>query len=218
MEFAVDHSEDGAEYLEEIVRYIAREYEVPETEALVRVDRFFRPYRWNFDGEEAIEGLYHRHVDEWARIIYWGFDEWGDPRSPGEGPPRPLPSPGDPRLGGRALDEGNMQINIVLTWDATLDEVGAAVTGHPVTTNGLGARFEVGAFRVGVVPGPGRLDEGRWLLSCRPRADASWQDVVLTTREITCSAELAGAEGADVEMLDFGGPTRILATSHWALL
>jgi hypothetical protein len=217
VEFAVNHSEEGAEYLEEIVRYIAREYDVPESEALMRVDRFFRPYRWDFQSEDAMEGLYRRHVYEWARLIYWGLDEWGEDRLPGDGPPRPLPSPGDPRFGGRALDEGNMQLVVVLAWDATLDEVGAAVTGHPVTTRGLAARFEAGAFRVYVTPGPGEFDGGRWMLHCLPRADASWQDVTLTMRQIACRAELAGAQDIDVELLDFGGPTDLLRTTRWGL-
>lgn len=72
MSFSFETDRDGREYCEEIVGVMVALFEIPEDEALGRLNRFWKGKP--IVGEHDM--VYHREPEYWAKTIYYGKDSF----------------------------------------------------------------------------------------------------------------------------------------------
>ncbi|MFF7249080.1 hypothetical protein ACFZBU_34825 [Embleya sp. NPDC008237] len=220
--FGVRAGEKAYEYLSRIVEAMTREFGVPAGEAHIRVDRYFRPYRWDFTDEDDRRSLFEDDPKFWAGTIYFDVDAWRQENAADWSRlrPRRLPEPGDPAFGGLALGEHPPPVVYRVVWDGELDLLASVVAGCRQVTGGRVARLENDRMAVAIRPGPGdpdRLlsgaedpDDGLWDVSCTPEPDAPWQDVSADLRAIMFRLRAAGLVCRRVSVPGHGSPIAIL--------
>ncbi|MEU0932588.1 hypothetical protein [Embleya sp. NPDC005971] len=217
MGFAARVDDAGESYLMRVVAEIERLFRISREEALVRVDRHFRPYRWDFTREADSSFLTMHSPEYWARRICLG-DDFDDPGKPDREDlsPVPVPEAGDPEFGGRAMGEGGFGIQWIVPLNVDLSAIASVVSGSPQTADGyvfgmVGENMEI---KILATAGPAR--EGAWMILCMPNADASWQDVAVDVRRIAYRLEAAGVVDNSLNLVDFHGPTRLLTWSFYS--
>ncbi|WP_406294751.1 hypothetical protein OG948_07175 [Embleya sp. NBC_00888] len=219
--FGVRGTDEVYEYLSRIVEAMSREFGIPASEAHIRVDRHFRPYRWDFTDEDNERFLFEYGAEDWAGRIYFEVDPWRQEHAADWSRlrPRRVPEPGDPAFGGLALGEHPPPIVFHVAWDGELDVLASVVAGSRQVTGGRVARLENDRMTVKIRSGPVDPDrilsgsdpgEEQWDVSCEPEPDASWQDVSADLRAIMFRLRAAGLVCRRVPVPGRGNPIAIL--------
>ncbi|MFI6980337.1 hypothetical protein ACIBSV_17325 [Embleya sp. NPDC050154] len=210
---AVDSNDNRR--LARISERIVEVFGISAEEAFVRVDRFFRPYRWDLTDDTDQYALQERSRDEWAREIYLGDDherlvaEFGLRGAPA----RPIPGPGDPAFGGREMSEGALCLSLTHPWQGDWEDLTDLVGDVLGADRAEGHSFETDVMLVRVLPGPtppyGESDE-RMTVSCYPRSAATWGDVAIVLRKIAYRLEETGVTHVEMALVDVAGPSDLL--------
>ncbi|WP_439676260.1 hypothetical protein [Embleya sp. MST-111070] len=212
--FAVRGTEGAYGFLFEIVDMMVRMFGVSEEEAFLRVDRHWRPYRWDFTEEDDRRFLFEYSKEYWADEIYLDSDPWlqrsRDDRSRSQ--PRPMPEAGDPEFGGLALGDDLAPVEMFVTWDGELDDFASIVAGSRQSTGGHAARVENDRVVISII---GELynadsDTSYVSMTCRPKHGTSWADLSEDLRTIVYRLRAAGLEYSRATVADGGEPLRIL--------
>jgi hypothetical protein len=210
---AVDSEDD--ELLAEISQCMVEAFGISGDEAFLRVDRFFRPYRWDLSAHMDQYALQDRSSEDWAREIYLGYDherlvaEFGLRGAPAQ----PMPGPGDPAFGGREMSEGGLCLSLTHPWPGDWEELTDLVGDVLGVERADGHSFETDVMLLRVLPAPtapyGEQDE-RMHMSCYPHSDATWGNVAIALRKIAYRLEEAGVAQVDISIVDVAGPSDLL--------
>jgi len=68
--FAIPASDEATEYLDLIATTMVELFDIPDEEAVARINRFW--HGQSFDSEGSVNALLHEMPDFWAKTIYYG--------------------------------------------------------------------------------------------------------------------------------------------------
>ncbi|MFF7249081.1 hypothetical protein ACFZBU_34830 [Embleya sp. NPDC008237] len=159
-------------------------------------------------GSTCAEGM--RFLDrggslDWADLVEFGKDDLenlADLVERAAFVPAPDPAPVDPGQVAEAIGAWGTALSCRLEWPAgaepTADELAATITGGASVPAGPPDALELPSVQVALGP----AEAGGRLLTCTPRADATWHDVTVALRGIAWRVERAGAIRMSVDMAD----------------
>ncbi|MET7303688.1 hypothetical protein [Embleya sp. NPDC005575] len=158
-------------------------------------------------GSTCAEGM--RFLDrgsalEWADLLESAHDEPGFTEliERAAFAPAPDPVPVDPGQVAEAIGEWGTALSCRLEWpsgaEPTADELAATIAAGAALPDGPHGVLELPLVRVTLRS----AEAGGRLLTCTPRAEATWQDVTVALRTIAWRVEQAGAIRMSVDMAD----------------
>ncbi|MFI6584339.1 hypothetical protein [Embleya sp. NPDC050493] len=142
---------------------------------------------------------------DWADLLDAGRDDpdgLADLVEQAAFPPAQAPEPVDRGQVAEAIGEWGTALTCRLEWPAgaepTADELAATITGGASVPAGSHDVLELPSVQVALGP----VEAGGRLLTCTPRADATWHDVTVALRSIAWRVERVGAIRMSVDMAD----------------
>ncbi|WP_406294749.1 hypothetical protein OG948_07170 [Embleya sp. NBC_00888] len=157
-------------------------------------------------GSTRAEGM--RFLDrgsalDWADLVEFGKDDLeglADLVERAAFVPAPEPAPVDPGQIAETIGGWGAALSCRLEWpvdaEPTARELVATITGGESVPDDALESLELSSVRVALDP----VETGGRLLTCTPRADATWQDVTVALRTIAWRVERAGATRMSVEI------------------